>query len=154
MRKLRGRLMPPPGKEQPGTAQVDAIVSWLESDIDAAAAQHPRPSRVGLHRLNRKEYANAVRDLLDMNINAEALLPRDDARDGFDNIASALQVSPSFLDQYLSAAQTVGDEALGNAQPCRPVRPTPHGRRHAAAPPGRPAIRHARRHARGALFPG
>jgi mono/diheme cytochrome c family protein len=115
IRKLRGRLMPPPGKEQPGTAQVAALVSWLENDIDAAAAQHPQASRVGLHRLNRKEYANAVRDLLDLNINAESLLPRDDARDGFDNIASALQVSPSFLDQYLSAAQSVAVQALGNA---------------------------------------
>jgi hypothetical protein len=115
VRKLRGRLMPPPGKDRPDAQQLTSLIGWLEGSLDAAAAAHPDPGRVGLHRLNRKEYANAVHDLLALDINAEALLPRDDAHDGFDNIASALQVSPSFLDQYLSAAQTVATEALGNA---------------------------------------
>jgi mono/diheme cytochrome c family protein len=114
IRKLRGRLMPPPGKEQPGAPQVRAMVAWLEGGLDAAALHHPNPGYVGLHRLNRREYANAVRDLLGLTVNPEALLPRDDAHDGFDNIASALQVSPSFLDQYLAAAQTVALAALGN----------------------------------------
>jgi mono/diheme cytochrome c family protein len=114
VRKLRGALMPPPGKDHPGAPQVKAMVTWLEGTLDHAAAQHPNPGRVGLHRLNRREYANAVRDLLGLDVNPEALLPRDDARDGFDNIASALQVTPSFLDQYLAAAQTVAVEALGN----------------------------------------
>jgi hypothetical protein len=70
---------------------------------------------VGLHRLNRREYANAVLDLLDLSIDPVALLPRDEAHDGFDNIATALQVSPSFMDQYLGAAQKVAAQALGNA---------------------------------------
>ena len=77
------------------------MVGWLEGSLDAAARDHPDPGYVGLHRLNRREYANAVRDLLGLNVNPEALLPRDDAHDGFDNIAAALQVSPSFLDQYI-----------------------------------------------------
>jgi mono/diheme cytochrome c family protein len=114
IRKLRGRLMPPPGKDQPETPQVKGVVTWLETSLDAAAVKEVTPGRVGLHRLNRREYANAVRDLLDLSIDPAALLPRDDAADGFDNIASALQVSPSFLDQYLSAAQTVATLALGN----------------------------------------
>ncbi|MET0291530.1 MAG: DUF1592 domain-containing protein, partial [Steroidobacteraceae bacterium] len=114
IRKLRGALMPPPGKEHPGTQQVKAMVTWLEGTLDASAAAHPDPGRVGLHRLNRREYANAIRDLLGLDVNPEALLPRDDAHDGFDNIASALQVSPSFLDQYIAAAQTVAQQALGN----------------------------------------
>lgn len=116
IRKLRGALMPPPGKDRPSAAQTQAMVRWLEGTLDAAAAQHPDPGRVGLHRLNRREYANAVRDLTGLDVNPEALLPRDDAHDGFDNIASALQVSPSFLDQYLAAAQVVAAEALGNVR--------------------------------------
>jgi mono/diheme cytochrome c family protein len=116
VRKLRGSLMPPPGKERPDTAQTHEMVRWLEGSLDAAAARHPDPGHVGLHRLNRREYANAVHDLLDLDVNPEALLPRDDAHDGFDNIASALQISPSFLDQYIAAAQTVAVEALGNTK--------------------------------------
>ena len=72
------------------------------------------PGHVGLHRLNRKEYANAVHDLLDLEVDPSALLPRDEPRDGFDNIAAALQVTPSFLDQYISAARTVVVQAMGN----------------------------------------
>jgi mono/diheme cytochrome c family protein len=119
IRKLRGRLMPPPGKDQPTNAEASDVVNWLETSLDAAAVQHVTPGRVGLHRLNRREYANAVRDLLGLDVDPAALLPRDDAQDGFDNIASALQVSPSFFDQYLSAAQTVSTRALGT----RNVRP-------------------------------
>ncbi|MEP7313381.1 MAG: DUF1587 domain-containing protein, partial [Pseudomonadota bacterium] len=78
VRKLRGRLMPPPGKERPEPQQVTQLITWLEGTLDAAAAAHPDPGRVGLHRLNRKEYANAVRDLLALDISPEALLPRDD----------------------------------------------------------------------------
>jgi len=114
VRKLRGRLMPPAGNPQPDTHAVQSFVSWMEGTLDRAALAHPDPGRVGLHRLNRKEYANAVRDLLEVDVDATELLPRDDARDGFDNVANALQVSPSFLNQYLAAARSVAVKALGN----------------------------------------
>jgi mono/diheme cytochrome c family protein len=114
VRKLRGRLMPPPGKPQPDLESLRSFVSWMENNLDQAAQANPDPGRVGLHRLNRKEYANAVRDLLDLQIDPVALLPRDDTEDGFDNVAHALQVSPSFLDQYLAAARSVAVQAIGN----------------------------------------
>ncbi|PZN34835.1 MAG: hypothetical protein DIU71_01555 [Proteobacteria bacterium] len=114
VRKLRGRLMPPADKPQPDAESLRAFVSWMEGNLDAVARERPEPGRVGLHRLNRKEYANAVRDLLALEIDPVALLPRDDSEDGFDNIADALQVSPSFLDQYLAAARTVAIQAIGN----------------------------------------
>jgi hypothetical protein len=120
IRKLRGRLMPPPGNPQPEVQAVHSMVSWLESTIDTASHGHLDPGRVGLHRLNRKEYANAVHDLLDVEIDPSDTLPRDDAKDGFDNVASALQVSPSFMDQYLTAARQVAIQALGDAH----ARPT------------------------------
>ncbi len=115
IRRLRGRLMPPPGKPQPGNEQFASLVTYLETSLDAAAAGHAHVGRVGLHRLNRREYANAVKDLLDLDIDAASLLPRDEAHDGFDNIATALQVSPSFMDQYLGAAHKVAAQAIGNA---------------------------------------
>ena len=113
VRKLRGRLMPPPGKPQPDAATIHAFVSWMENTLDAAAASHPDPGRVALHRLNRKEYANAVRDLLHVPVDPNTILPQDDRSDGFDNVASVLQVSPSFLDQYLSAARGIAVDAVG-----------------------------------------
>ncbi len=123
IRKLRGRLMPPPGKPQPDSESIHSLISFLQTSLDEAATQHPHVSRVGLHRLNRREYANAVQDLLDLPIDAASLLPRDEAHDGFDNIATALQVSPSFMDQYLSAAHKVAAQALGNPS-ARPVATT------------------------------
>jgi len=130
VRKLRGGLMPPPGARRPEPAAVDTFVSALERSLDAAAASRPNPGRVALHRLNRAEYANAIEDLLGIRIDASALLPKDDEADGFDNVASVLTVSPSFLDQYISAARVVTARALGNpsARPgsitYRPVRGT------------------------------
>ena len=114
VRKLRGRLMPPADKMQPDPAATQAFVGFLEGRLDAAAVHAPDPGVVTLHRLNRKEYANAVKDLLDVDVDPVALLPKDDTADGFDNVAAALQVTPSFLDQYLSAARTVALRALGN----------------------------------------
>ena len=116
IRRLRGRLMPPPGKPQPDNEQIAGLVSYLETSLDSAAAGHAHVGRVGLHRLNRREYANAVKDLLDLNIDAASMLPRDEAHDGFDNVATALQVSPSFMDQYLGAAHKVAAQAIGNAK--------------------------------------
>jgi mono/diheme cytochrome c family protein len=117
VRKLRGRMMPPPGNPRPDEARTEAFIGWLEAYLDHAAGQHPDPGRVALHRLNRKEYANAVRDLLALDIDAAALLPQDDVSDGFDNVADVLQVSPSFLDQYISAARSVSIQAVGEAAP-------------------------------------
>ncbi len=114
VRKMRGQLMPPGGHVQPAAADARAFIRWVEGDLDAAGAASGEPGRVPLHRLNRKEYANAVRDLLGVSIDPAALLPRDDVRDGFDNIAAALQVSPAFVDQYVSAARNVSVLAVGN----------------------------------------
>jgi hypothetical protein len=117
VRKLRGRLMPPPGNPQLPDDTLWSLVSWLEQGLDAQAAADPHPGRVALHRLNRREYANAVRDLLALQVNAAELLPQDDTAAGFDNIASALQVSPSFLEQYVGAARQVAVRAVGQPAP-------------------------------------
>jgi hypothetical protein len=117
VRKMRGRLMPPPNKPQPQQHDIDTLVSWLETRLDKAAADHPNPGSVVLHRLNRTEYARAVEDLLALKIDAAALLPRDTKADGFDNVANVLRVSPSFLDQYIVAAHEVSSQAVGNPKP-------------------------------------
>jgi len=113
VRKLRGRVMPPPGAKQPDGKAVDSLVSWLEDSLDKVTSQAHITDQVVLHRLNRQEYANAVRDLLLVEVNGAELLPQDDTAQGFDNIASALQVSPSFIEQYVIAAHKVAVEALG-----------------------------------------
>ena len=114
VRKLRSQQMPPGGHKMPDKPTRAAFISWMEGRLDTVGATHADPGSVGLHRLNRKEYANAVRDLLGIDIDPAALLPRDEPRDGLDNIAAALQVTPSFLDQYISAARTVVVQAMGN----------------------------------------
>ena len=114
IRKLRGRLMPPPGEKRPNTQEIDTFVQWMEGQIDTAAASHVEPGYVPLHRLNRREYTNAIRDLLHLELDPATLLPQDDLSDGFDNVAKVLQVSPTFLDQYLAAARSVAVQAIGN----------------------------------------
>ena len=113
IRKLKAGMMPPPGARRPEKATSDAFAAWLEQSLDAAAAAHPDPGRVAVHRLNRTEYASAIDDLLSLKIDPAAMLPKDDEADGFDNIATSLAVSPSFLDQYISAARVVTNRALG-----------------------------------------
>src|SRR5579862_9393792 len=113
VRKLRGRVMPPPGAKQPDGKAVDSLVAWLEDSLDKVPTQAYVTDQVVLHRLNRKEYENAVRDLLLVEVNGAELLPQDDVAQGFDNIASALQVSPSFIEQYVSAARNVAVKAMG-----------------------------------------
>jgi mono/diheme cytochrome c family protein len=113
VRKMRGRVMPPPGGRQPGGAAVDSLVAYLENTLDRAETQAHVPDRVVLHRLNRKEYTNAVRDLLAVDFDAAEVLPADDVAEGFDNIAAALQVSPSFIEQYVIAARGVAVKAIG-----------------------------------------
>ena len=114
VRKLRGHLMPPAGNKIPDSSSLYSFISWMEGTLDEAGKANQDPGRVGLHRLNRTEYANAVKDLLNIDVDAATLLPRDDTRDGFDNVAQALQVTPSFIDQYVSAARVVAVQALGN----------------------------------------
>jgi mono/diheme cytochrome c family protein len=113
VRKLRGRVMPPPGAKQPDGKAVDSLVAWLEDSLDKVPTQAYVPDQVVLHRLNRQEYANAVRDLLLVEVSGAELLPQDDIAQGFDNIASALQVSPSFIEQYVSAARNVAVKVMG-----------------------------------------
>src|SRR5690242_19457799 len=113
VRKLLGRVMPPPGAKQPDGKAVDSLVAWLEDSLDKIPSDAHITDQAVLHRLNRKEYENAIRDLLLVDVNGAELLPQDDTAQGFDNIASALQVSPSFIEQYVIAARNVAVEALG-----------------------------------------
>jgi cytochrome c5 len=121
IRKLHGRMMPPQGMPRPDETTIDAFASSLESSIDRAALAKPNPGRSPLHRLNRSEYAAAIHDLLALDIDATSLLPADDEANGFDNIADVLKVSPSLLEQYLTAARKVSALAVGD------LRTTPVG---------------------------
>ena len=103
IRKLRAGMMPPPGMPRPPLAKYEELRDWLEAQIDQKAAAHPNPGSVVLHRLNRTEYANAIRDLLDLQIDVSALLPADDSARGFDNVAGSLTISPTLLEAYTTA---------------------------------------------------
>jgi hypothetical protein len=116
-RKLRSRAMPPAGRPRPDEATYDAFAAALEGRLDDAAAARPNPGRRVTHRLNRAEYANAVRDLLLVDVDAvdgRALLPPDDTGYGFDNIADVLSVSPMLLERYMSAARKIARLAVGD----------------------------------------
>jgi mono/diheme cytochrome c family protein len=114
--KLRSRAMPPPGVRRPDNATYDSVATWLETALDRAAASHPNPGRPGeLHRLNRTEYGNAVRDLLGLEIDAKAMLPADEQAHGFSTNADALTMQPALLDRYLSAAAKIARLAVGDA---------------------------------------
>ncbi|MCP5145169.1 MAG: DUF1592 domain-containing protein [Gammaproteobacteria bacterium] len=115
VRRMRAGMMPPVGEARPDEKVLDAMVVSLETTLDDHAAAHPNPGHIALHRLNRQEYANAVADLLSVTVDPSAMLPKDDISDGFDNVAAVLKVSPSFMEQYISAAQTVSSLAIGNA---------------------------------------
>jgi mono/diheme cytochrome c family protein len=113
VRKVRGRVMPPPNSRQPPAQAADALVRWLERTLDKAESPAHVPDKLVLHRMNRKEYSHAVRDLLAVDFDAADVLPADDVAEGFDNIAAALQVSPSFIEQYVIAARAVAVKAMG-----------------------------------------
>jgi len=115
IRKLRGGFMPPPGEPRPAGDGIGELAGWLESTLDAAARSDPRPGAPALHRLNRTEYANAVRDLLAIPVDATTLLPADDSSAGFDNIASALSVSPALMQSYIAAAAKISRMAVGDS---------------------------------------
>jgi hypothetical protein len=113
-RKFRTHEMPPPGAPRPDGPTYSAVTAHLESALDAAASSAPA-ARVPVHRLNRTEYANAIRDLLGLDIDARGVLPADDAdQEGFDNVASVLTVSPALLENYLSAARMISRLAVGD----------------------------------------
>ncbi len=115
VRKLRTGLMPPAGARRPDRAALDAFAAGLEDALDRAASLRPNPGAPVLHRLNRAEYANAVRDLLDLPVDAAALLPADDSSNGFDNVAAALNVSPALMQAYVAAAGKISRMAVGDA---------------------------------------
>ena len=112
--KLRSGAMPPAGRPRPDRAGYAAMAAALETDLDRAAEAEPNPGRKAAHRLNRREYANAVRDLLGLEVDGGELLPPDDVDHGFDNMADALSVSPALLDRYLFAARRIGRLAVGD----------------------------------------
>jgi hypothetical protein len=130
VRKLRSHAMPPPKEPRPDDERLMSFVSWLEDALDEAAAASHGSQPVAPHRLNRKEYANAVRDLLALEIDPVEFLPQDEEVKHFDNIASGLQVSPSFVEQYVGAARQIAVRAVG-----RPDART--GGQTYFAPPGR-----------------
>jgi mono/diheme cytochrome c family protein len=111
IRKVRAGLMPPTNVKRPDAATLDSFLDWMEGQLDSTAEQHlPAP---GLHRLNRTEYANAIRDLLSLEVDATKFLPSDDSTRGFDNIAGALTMSPALMEAYLSAAGKISRLAIG-----------------------------------------
>jgi hypothetical protein len=114
VRKIKTGMMPPSGARRPGRAVLDGFAAELETRLDRAAAAQPNPGTPALHRLNRTEYANAVRDLLAIEVDVAALLPPDDATEGFDNIADALGTSPSLIQGYVSAAMKISRRAVGD----------------------------------------
>jgi cytochrome c5 len=114
VRKLRGGMMPPQGMPRPSQATTEGFITWLETSLDRAAAANVNPGRTAIHRLNRTEYANAIRDLLALDVDVRELLPADDESDGFDNIADVLKVSPLLLEQYLGASRKISALAVGD----------------------------------------
>ena len=116
VRKLNGRQMPPPGAPQPSQKEVDTLINWLVSTLDETGKTH-LAGHVGVERLNRTEYANAVQDLLAVEIDPTKYLPADIAVEGFTNIAAALTVSPAFLEQYVNAARVVARMAVDKPVP-------------------------------------
>ena len=113
VRKLRTRSMPPQGMPRPDEATYTAMTDWLENELDRAAAASPNPGRPLIRRLNRSEYANAVRDLLALEVDVSSLLPPDDSAFGFDNVSDMLGTSPALLERYLVAADRVSALAVG-----------------------------------------
>jgi len=114
VRKLRAGMMPPSGASRPDAASLEALVVWLENELDRSAMT--QLSAPGLHRLNRTEYSNVIRDLLGLEVDATKFLPPDDSTRGFDNMAAALGLSPALLEAYLSAAGKISRLAIGDVK--------------------------------------
>jgi hypothetical protein len=115
VRKLRAGMMPPAGAPRPDPATYESMIAWLEAELDRGARPHTPPP--GLHRLNRAEYANAIRDLLDLPIDPAKYLPNDDSTHGFDNITGALGISSTLVEAYVVGAQKISRLALGVPEP-------------------------------------
>jgi mono/diheme cytochrome c family protein len=111
VRRLRAGMMPPAGSRRPDKATYDGFITWLENELDRTAVVYAPPP--GLHRLNRTEYANAIRDILDLSIDPGAYLPSDDSTHGFDNIAGALGISSTLIEAYVNAAGKISRLAIG-----------------------------------------
>jgi hypothetical protein len=111
VRKIRAGMMPPSGLPRPDAATYESMTAWLETELDRQAVSHVPPP--GLHRMNRSEYSNAIRDLLALEIDPSKYLPTDDSTRGFDNIAGALSLSPALLESYVSAAAKISRMAMG-----------------------------------------
>src|SRR5712664_3110113 len=116
VRKIRTGAMPPVGRPRPDKALSESVASSLEAGLDRAALEHPNPGRPTLHRLNRVEYRNAIRDMLALEIDPASLLPADNAAYGFDNNADALSLSPALAERYLGAAAKISQMALGHVR--------------------------------------
>ena len=115
---MRTGLMPPAGRPRPDRTTHEAFVGWMESQLDNAAMAQPNPGRTEpFHRLNRAEYKSVVRDLLDVDVNIDSLLPADDASYGFDNMAGVLKMSPTLMERDLAAAQKISRVAVGTPPP-------------------------------------
>jgi hypothetical protein len=124
VRKLRAGMMPPAGMKRPEPAVYKGFITWLENELDRTAVPYAPPP--GLHRLNRTEYANVIKDLLDLDIDPGKYLPSDDSTHGFDNIAGALGISSTLVEAYVSAAQKISRLAIGEpATPSLTVYRTP-----------------------------
>ena len=114
-RRLRAGQMPPVGMPRPDKSTLAAFASYLETELDRVAAANPNPGRPSIHRLNRSEYTNAIRDLLAVEIDGASLLPADDSGRGFDNLAELLVVSPLLMERYMSAAGMISRLAIGDS---------------------------------------
>ena len=114
VRKLRTGMMPPPGKPRPAPEQLNSLSRFLETRLDDSWKRHPMPGTKTLHRLNRNEYANVIRDMLNLEVDVSTLLPADDAAEGFDNMADVLGVSPTLIQSYVSAAMKISRAAVGD----------------------------------------
>jgi hypothetical protein len=114
VRKLRTGMMPPKNAARPDRATLDGLAGWLENGLDRQAALHPNPGSPSVQRMNRNEYGNAIRDLLDLEVDVSAMLPGDSTSAGFDNIADVLGTSPSLIQAYLSAGMKISRLAVGD----------------------------------------
>ena len=114
VRKLRAGVMPPDGAPRPPRQDSDALISWLEAELDRVAEANPWPGEPLIRRFNRAEYANAIRDLLALELDVSTLLPADDSSEGFDNNGDVQGISPVLLERYLATAGTISELAVGD----------------------------------------
>ena len=155
VRMLHAGMMPPPGVPRPNAEAAKTLMASIENGIDQAAAIHPNPGRPALHRMNRPEYANSIRDLLGVTVDVSALLPSDDMSHGFDNMADVLTLSPA-LDGRVHPRS--GQDQPGGGGRAGRVSADAHlldpARAIADAARGGHAVRNARRALGGARFSG